>query len=121
MENKRKYKRVPINAAVMYRIEDYEKIDDRDLIQMSRPISADISSGGMQIVTSQKLPVGVCLKIVLSIFPMRNTIDVIGKVAWNHADEGESRFRAGIEFVKFLNEIDAEQIEEYMSIRDQTK
>ena len=118
MEEKRKDKRIPINSIVMYRIEDYEKIDDQNLVKIGRPISANISSGGMQIVAKQKLPVGVYLKIVLSIFPMRNTIDVIGKVVWNHADGEESRFRTGIEFVKFLNVIDAEQIEEYMSIQE---
>jgi len=118
MEEKRKDKRIPINSIVMYRIEDYEKIDDQNLVKIGRPISANISSGGMQIVAKQKLPVGVYLKIVLSIFPMRNTIDVIGKVVWNHADGEESRFRTGIEFVRFLNAIDAEQIEEYVSIQE---
>ncbi len=118
MEEKRKDKRIPINAVVMYQINDYEKMDDSNLIKIGRPISADISSGGMQIVAKEKLPVGVHLKIVLSIFPIRNTIDVIGKVVWNNADEGESRFRTGIEFVKFLNVIDAEQIEEYVSIQE---
>jgi hypothetical protein len=49
---------------------------------------------------------------------MRNTVDVIGKVVWNRADGEESRFRAGIEFVKFPNENDVEQIEEYMSIQE---
>ena len=118
MEEKRKNKRIPINAIVMYQIDDYEKIDDRNLITIGRPISADISSGGLQIVAKQKLPVGVYLKIVLSIFPMRNTVDVIGKVVWNHADGEESRFRTGIEFVRFSNAIDAEQIEEYVSIQE---
>jgi len=118
MEEKRKDKRIPINAIVMYQIDDYEKIDDRNLITIGRPISADISSGGLQIVAKQKLPVGVYLKIVLSIFPMRNTVDVIGKVVWNHADGEESRFRTGIEFVRFSNAIDAEQIEEYVSIQE---
>jgi len=118
MEERRKYKRIPINTIVMYQIDDYEKIDDRKLIKIGRPMSADISSGGLQIVTSQKLPVGVYLKIVLSIFPMRNTVDVIGKVAWNHADGEGSRFRAGIEFIRFSNAIDAEQIEEYVSVQE---
>ena len=118
MEEKRKDKRIPINTVVMYRIENYEKIDDQNLVKIDRPISADISSGGLQIVAKQKLPVGAYLKIVLTIFPMRNTVDVIGKVIWNHADGREKRFRAGIEFVKFLNVIDAEQIEEYMSIQE---
>ncbi len=118
MEEKRKDKRIPINAIVMYRIEDYEKIDDQNLAKIDRPISADISSWGLLIVAKEKLPVGVYLKIVLSIFPMRNTVDVIGKVAWNHADGEESRFRTGIEFIRFLNEIDTEQIEEYMSIQE---
>ena len=79
MEEKRKDKRIPINAIVMYRIEDYEniddrnienyeKIDDQNLVKIDRLISADISSGGLQIVAKQKLPVGVYLKIVLTIF-----------------------------------------------------
>ncbi len=118
MEEKRKNKRIPINAIVMYRIENYEKINDQNLAKIDRPISADISSGGLQIVGKQKLPVGVYLKIVLTIFPMRNTVDVIGKVVWNNADEGESRFRVGIEFIRFSNENDVEQIEEYMSIQE---
>jgi len=102
----------------MYRIDDYEKIDDRNLIKIDGPISADISSGGLQIVAKQKLTVGVYLKIVLSIFPMRNTVDAIGKVVWNHADGEESRFRTGIEFIRFSNAIDAEQIEEYVSVQE---
>ena len=118
MEEKRKDKRIPINAVVMYQINDYEKMDDSNLVKIGRPISADISSGGLQVVAKQKLPVGVYLKIVLSIFPMRNTIDVIGKVVWNNADGREKRFRAGIEFVRFSNAIDAEQIEEYVSIQE---
>ena len=118
MEEKRKNKRIPMNAIVMYRIENYEKIDDQNLAKIDRPISANISSGGLQIVAKQKLPVGVYLKIVLTIFPMRNTVDVIGRVVWNRADGKESRFRAGIEFVRFSNAIDAEQIEEYVSIQE---
>jgi c-di-GMP-binding flagellar brake protein YcgR len=118
MEEKRKDKRIPINALVIYQIDDYEKMDDRNLIRMDRPISADISLGGLQIVVKQELPVGVYLKIILSIFPLRKTIDVIGKVVWNNADGREKRFRAGIEFVRFSNENDRGQIEEYMSVQE---
>ncbi len=118
MEEKRKNKRIPINALVIYQIDDYEKMDDRNLIRMDRPISADISLGGLQIVVKQELPVGVYLKIILSIFPLRKTIDVIGKVVWNNADGREKRFRAGIDFVRFSNENDRGQIEEYMSIQE---
>lgn len=38
MEEKRKDKRIPINAIVMYRIEDYEKIDDQNLAKIDRHI-----------------------------------------------------------------------------------
>lgn len=33
MEEKRKYKRVPVNAIVLYRIEDYENITEGNISQ----------------------------------------------------------------------------------------
>ncbi len=118
MEEKRKYKRVPVNAIVLYQIEDYENITEENISRVRSPLSVDISAGGLKIETDQKLPEGIYLKITLSIIPTKIPIDFIGKVMWVRDSQAEGHFYTGIEFVEFNDQSQKKLIEDYINKKD---
>ena len=100
-DEKRKFKRVPVDAIVIYQIQDQLKVIKNKLKRIGTPISVDISAGGLQVITSQKLPQDIALKIDLSILPTKIPIEAFGKVKWTEKDKTPNQYRSGIEFVKF--------------------
>ena len=118
MEEKRKYKRVPVDAIILYQIEDYENMPEGNLSRVRSPLSVDISVGGIKIETDQKLPEGTYLKITLSIVPSKVSVDVIGKVAWTKDSQTENHYNTGIEFVEFIIKTQKKLIEDYVNKED---
>ncbi len=88
------------------------------LRRIGTPISVDISIGGLQIITTQKLPVDLHLKIDLSILPTKIPIEAIGKVAWTKKDTKPNQYRTGVEFTKFMDETQRSLIEVYINQKD---
>ena len=118
MEEKRKYKRVSVNAIILYQIQNYENEEKNNLSRIRSPLSVDISEGGLKIDTDQKLPEGTYLKITLSIVPTKITIDIIGKIAWTRDSETEGHFQSGVEFVEFTDESQKGLIKTYIDLKD---
>ncbi len=118
MEEKRKYKRVPVNAIILYQIEDYENITEGNISRVRSPLSVDISTGGLKLETDQKLPEGTYLKITLSIVPTKVAIDIIGKVAWSRDSETKGHYYTGVEFVEFIIKTQKKLVEDYVNKED---
>ncbi|MBN1897858.1 MAG: PilZ domain-containing protein [Spirochaetes bacterium] len=118
MDNERReYKRVPANLILMYLIQDYEKYKDKNLISIGTPISVDISTGGMQIITCQELPKEAYLKITMAFYTSKEPIEVIGKVMWTKNMTKERTYKSGVRYEKFINGR-KDLIEEYIKIFD---
>ncbi len=115
MDEKRNFKRVSVDAIVMYQSQDYEIENGDKGTRVDTPESVDISPGGLQIETNQKLPLNIKLQIVLSILNSEVPIQVTGKVIWVHDIGEEKMYKIGIEFLEFDNENNKKLIEEYMN------
>ncbi len=118
MDEKRKFKRVPVNAIVLYQIQDHMAIVQKKLRRIGTPISVDISIGGLQVITNQKLPLNLNLKIDLSILPTKIPIEAIGKVAWIKKDRNPGQYKVGVKFTKFIDEAQRELIKTYIDLKD---
>lgn len=103
MEEKRKYKRVFINSIVMYEIQDDLRDREENLRALEAPTSVDISLGGLKIISKQQLPIGISLKIILTLVTAKVPIKIIGKVVWTKQMKEANTFQTGIIFVEFLN------------------
>ena len=113
-DEKRKYHRVSVKAIVIYQILDHIQVIKKRLRRIDTPDSVDISVGGLQVITKQKLSENMNLKIDLSILPTKIPIEVYGKVAWSKVDANTNHYRTGIEFTKFIDEKQKELIDQYI-------
>ena len=101
-EEKRQSVRYPLEAIVMYYLQNYPSYSDSDLTEIDHPRSVDLSYDGMQFVTGQDLPEGSHLKIILYPAPAGASLMMIGKVVWNRLVPGQINHRIGVEFVDYL-------------------
>ena len=118
MEEKRQYKRVPVDAIVLYQIQNYDKMPDSELSRIQSPVSVDVSEGGLKIEAEQKLPEDTYLKVTLSIPPERVPIELIGRVAWTRDSETPDHFWTGIEFVEFYEDKFKRLIADYVNSKE---
>ncbi len=116
-QEKRKYHRVSVNAVIIYRILDHIKVIKQRLKKIDTPESVDISAGGLQVITSQKLPMDTNMKIDLSILPTKIPLEVYGKVVWMNKDEKSGNYRTGIEFTQFADESQRKLIDKYINAK----
>ncbi|MDD5067806.1 MAG: PilZ domain-containing protein [bacterium] len=99
----RRSKRITANTIMMYEISDYLNEGDRNLKSLETPINVDISTGGLQMISTQKIASGKHIKIILSLPPTPVAIEIIGKVVWTKEMGENKQFQTGVEFVEFLN------------------
>lgn len=64
------------------------------------PLTKDISSGGVKILTDTFFPINSLLKIELSLKKPPRLISATGKVRWVKTHYAEELFETGIEFVE---------------------
>jgi c-di-GMP-binding flagellar brake protein YcgR len=107
MDERRKFKRVPAGSIVWYEIEDFTKMQagaDQSDVALGLPLeSVDISVGGVQIMTDQKLEPESRLKLILSVTPTTPPISILARIAWIRQVEKKETFFIGLEFLEFLN------------------
>ncbi|MBU1078693.1 MAG: PilZ domain-containing protein [Spirochaetes bacterium] len=119
MEERRKYKRVPVDAIMMYQVKNYPDEKEAEFHKIGTPISVDISKGGLQIAASQQLPVTTVLHIILSIATTKAPIELTGKVAWvNNDEKDKDLYKMGIEFVDLNDEAKKKMLDEYVDLKD---
>ena len=63
------------------------------------PLTKDISSGGVKILTNTFLPINTFLRIELSLKNAPRLIIAIGEVRWAKKRYAEELFETGIEFI----------------------
>lgn len=114
MEERRRFKRIPLDAILIYQIQNYPEDYEGNLQKISAPTNIDISMGGLKLLIKQKLPKGTFLKINLSLSKSNTPIEVIGKIAWINKAERRDRYQAGIKFIDFDDEDHKEVIRNYI-------
>ena len=116
-DDNRKYRRVPIRAVVIYKIMDHIKVVKQKLRKIGNPLSIDISMGGLQIITHQKLPLGIPIKIDLSLQSPGTPLEIIGKVAWIDPDDTPGQYKTGIAFTNYVSENNKILIKKYIEMK----
>ncbi|MDD5065801.1 MAG: PilZ domain-containing protein [bacterium] len=118
MDDRRKYKRVSIDAVLMCQIPELDNNPDVGFHEISTPMSMDISMGGLQMSTDQDLPIGLMLSIFLSIDTKEKPLEIKGKVAWNRKDPKKEAFKIGVEFVEFTDKRKRKIIQDFVDKND---
>ncbi len=114
MEERRKSKRVPVDAIVMYQTDSYPITENLEANKVDTPISVNISIGGLQLETNQHLKVGTFLQIVLSILDTKVPMQLTGKVIWVHDNIQKKFYKIGVEFIDFNDDAKKKIIEDYI-------
>lgn len=114
MEERRKAKRVPVDAIMMYQILHYPDGQEGEYHKIGTPISVDISTLGLRIATKQKLPKGTELQIVLSISTTKKPMELTGSVVWINDEDDDSLYKIGIKFKDEIANDKIKLIEEYI-------
>lgn len=113
MDEKRKYRRIPTDAVIIYQIQNYPEGAEEKLQKVGAPVSVDISEGGLQLLTKQPLQKDIYLRINLSLPSQKAPLELTGKVVW--VREEKTRFNTGVKFVDFDNEEQREILKRYIS------
>ena len=114
MDDKRNYKRVPVNAIMMYQAKKFPNASMEDLYKIGTPLSVDISHGGLKMTTDQEIKNDVQLHIVLSIVNTNIPIELTGKVIWCKDSETKGHYDIGVEFIEFDDESKKKLIEDFI-------
>ena|SRR5271165_2273526 len=85
-------------------------IEDNHSLVMFRAVTADLSTGGMRIMTDQYLPATKRFTFTMRQYP---ALAVRGEVRWIRSVEQEDTFHCGVEFIDF-NDVDREQLEKFL-------
>lgn len=104
MKDKRKFKRRPIDAVMMYYADDYQNGDVERIHHLSTPFIVDLGLGGLQMVVDRHYRVGTLLHLYLSLTSTDIPLELKGKVVWEQDYESDRLHRMGIEFVD-LNDL----------------
>lgn len=115
MQERRKYKRVPIHSIMMYQVQRDKDLANIEYKRINTLISIDISIGGVQVVTREKINEGAYLKLLVNLEGKNLPIIVIGKVVWIRNTDNEGSRKMGIEFVEFSDIDDKKNIEEFVN------
>lgn len=104
---KRNSPRYPLEAIVVYHIQNYPAYSNADLTEIDRPRTVDLSYEGMQFVTGQPLETGSHLKIILYPAPAGLPLEMIGEVIWANKIPEQFNYRVGVSFLEYLDGCDA--------------
>jgi Tfp pilus assembly protein PilZ len=114
MEERRKFVRLDINVVVKW-----EKIsgDLNNIVCNNKDITKNMSSGGICLITHEKLEVGDKLHLKIEL-PTKKIITAKGRVVWINefeivGGERERRYDIGIEFIDIRDE-DKEEIGKFV-------
>lgn len=118
MGEKRKFRRVSVDAIMMYQIQKYPDGTQGTFHKIGTPISVNISVGGLQIDANQKLPIGTKLQIIISIVTTPSPIELNGKVMWVKPYKDNKLFKIGIQFVDFNDKLTKQLISNYIKLKD---
>lgn len=98
MEDKRRYRRVPLDSILFFRIETPTEDMPVPLIRTQTPLSVDLSEGGMRFVSIQELPLGVQLRILVVFQGTKYPVELEGRVVWCEKDSASENWHCGVEF-----------------------
>ncbi len=118
MDEKRKFKRVSVDAIMMYQIQNHPDGTQGIFHKIGTPISVNISVGGLQIDANQKLPIGTELQIIISIVTTPSPIELNGKVMWVKPYKDNKLFKIGIQFVNFTDKSAKQLINNYIKLKN---
>ena len=110
MKEQRRHKRLPLDAVVFYRIENGEP---ENTSKVGTPLSVDISESGLQIEADREIPAGTDLKMILSLPPAPQTMEIYGRTMWIKKTDTD-HFKIGIEFIRFRYSSIREVIRKYV-------
>lgn len=99
MQERRKFKRVPIETVLMIQLPSQSNIQRFGFKEISNPKSVNISMGGLQIKSDSELPKDLFIISYFSIEPDNSTLEIKGKVVWCEKGGHDKEYRVGIEFV----------------------
>lgn len=106
---------MPLNTVVIYQIQNYPEGKEEELNKIGNPISINLSLGGLQLSTNQKLPVNTYLKINLSIDKIDLPLIIFGRVVWSGDLPGKDRYKIGVKFVDFNDEQDIKLLDYFIN------
>lgn len=101
MHERRRHERYPADLIVMYELVA-NGLQTGMHLKSDTPVVEDISKSGIKIITSQLLPEGSCLKLLISSLFSAEYIEALGKVAWSRTCS-ENINSIGIEFLELDN------------------
>lgn len=102
MQDRRKHERFPADLIVMYELLTNTTQTEKQIRNGDTPVVEDISKSGIKLITSQRIPEGLNLKLLISSLFSTEYIEAIGKVVWSRTSS-ESVNSIGIEFVEMQN------------------
>ena len=77
---------------------------------MFRAVTADLSMGGMRIMTDQHLPTTKRFTFTMRQHP---ALEVRGEVRWVRSLEQEDTYHCGVEFID-VSDVDRERLEQFL-------
>jgi len=110
MEERRKYKRFPIELSAQYLKENEEEWKGCTVTNISR------SGMGIIVYVQEKIPIGSSVQLEI-IIPTKGEpiIKVTGILRWIMEQKGGMNFMVGIEFTGILDEIEWKNLIYFMS------
>ena len=113
-DDKRKYKRVPLDSILFYMIEDKSLKNPLELLKAETPLSIDISEGGLKFLSLQEIPLKTYLKVIITFYDGSiQPVDIIGRVVWTQLEPISGNYYTGIEFTE-LGEKQKTVLSEYI-------
>lgn len=85
-------------------------IEDKHSLVMFRAVTADLSTGGMRIMTDQFLPATKRFTFTMRQHP---ALEVRGEVRWVRSFEQEDTYHCGVEFID-VSDVDRERLEQFL-------
>ncbi len=97
MDERRKFKRVPIDTALICQFPNQDNIKKFGFQEITNPKSVNISMGGLQIQSDDELPLNLYLLVYFYITDATPAVKIKGKVVWCEKNSNKE-YKVGIEF-----------------------
>jgi len=113
MDNKRKFKRIPENIQVSYKIITLGPIGEETPTSNDDGISENISEGGILLQANEKLPLSTFLEIEIRLSDYEFPLYFKGRVIRVQKMDNDERFDTGIMFTQAF-EKDKQLLQDYI-------
>ena len=85
-------------------------VEDSHTLVMFRAVTADLSTGGMRVMTDQYLPATKRFTFTMRQHP---ALAVRGEVRWIRSSEQKDTYHCGVEFID-VSDIDRERLQQFL-------